>query len=161
MRDALGDVAVPTIAVTPASIPGATTNVAYSQSLSAGGGTGPYSYAVTSGALPSGISLSGSGMLSGAAATSGSFTFTVTATDANNNSGTQAYTLAISSPTIALNPTTGQAGCGSKTSKSSYQGQTLQQQTLFISEMIPEVPDFWRFFKSHPTMGFFLKPLEN
>ncbi|TDN78992.1 uncharacterized protein YhjY with autotransporter beta-barrel domain [Stakelama pacifica] len=99
-------VAVPTIAVTPANIPGATTNVAYSQSLSAGGGTGPYSYAVTSGALPSGISLSGSGMLSGAAATSGSFTFTVTATDANNNSGTQAYTLAVSSPTIALNPTT-------------------------------------------------------
>jgi hypothetical protein len=48
--------------------------------------------------LPTGLTLSGGGVLSGTPAAAGSFSFTVTATDANSCSGNQAYTVAITAP---------------------------------------------------------------
>ena len=47
------------ITVSPASLPTPHVGTAYSRTLSANGGTAPYSYAVTSGSLPPGLSLSG------------------------------------------------------------------------------------------------------
>ncbi|WP_162258305.1 autotransporter domain-containing protein, partial [Frateuria sp. Soil773] len=88
-------VAAPVITITPASLPAAQQAEVYSQALSASGGNGSYGYAVTSGALPAGLSLSGSGLLSGTPTVSGSFSFTVTATDGLHFTGAQAYTLAI------------------------------------------------------------------
>jgi hypothetical protein len=74
-------VAAPTIAVIPAVLAEATRNVAYSQSLSASGGTAPYSFAITAGALPAGLTLAPNGTLSGSPSAIGSFSFTATATD--------------------------------------------------------------------------------
>lgn len=69
---------------------------AYGQSLGANGGTVPYAYAVTSGALPGGLVLDPqSGVLSGTPTGPGSFAFTVTATDANGVAGSGDYTLVI------------------------------------------------------------------
>jgi len=96
----------PAITLAPATLPAATTRIAYSQTLAASGGTAPYSYAVTAGALPAGISLAASGTLSGTATTAGSFTFTVTATDANGNAGSRGYTLAVNAPAITVAPAT-------------------------------------------------------
>jgi hypothetical protein len=94
------------IALSPSSLPGGTYNTPYSQTISASGGTSPYTYAVTTGSLPSGLSLNSStGAITGTPLTSGTFSFTITATDANNNSGAQAYSLVIGAPTIALSPT--------------------------------------------------------
>jgi len=50
-------IAVPTVTLNPATLPVATAEVAYSQSLSATGGTAPYTYSISSGALPAGLSL--------------------------------------------------------------------------------------------------------
>lgn len=67
----------------------------YSQSITASGGTGPYSFAVTSGSLPAGMTLSSVGLLSGTPTTVGSYSFTVTATDANSCTGARAYALGV------------------------------------------------------------------
>ncbi len=92
------------ITVSPASLPGGVAGTPYSQGLSAIGGNGPYSFTVTSGALPTGLTLSLAGLLSGTPTAAGSFPFTVTATDANGCIGTQPYTVVIVCPTITVLP---------------------------------------------------------
>jgi len=100
----------PTLALLPTTISAGTVAAAYSQTLLTSGGTAPYSYAVTAGSLPPGLSLSSSGTLSGTPSASGSFSFTIMATDSSTGTGpftsSQAYTLTIGSPTISLSPAT-------------------------------------------------------
>ncbi|MBV1854512.1 ExeM/NucH family extracellular endonuclease [Catellatospora sp. NEAU-YM18] len=61
-------------------LPGGTVGSAYSASVSAGGG-GPITFALSDGALPPGLSLSASGVVSGTPTVGGGYTFTVTATN--------------------------------------------------------------------------------
>lgn len=87
----------PSISLSPTSLPSGTQGVLYSQALSASGGVGPYSFAVTGGGLPAGINLSGN-TISGTHSGSGTFPVTVTATDSSTPTtctGTQAYSLVI------------------------------------------------------------------
>ncbi|WP_435751514.1 beta strand repeat-containing protein [Thauera sp. AutoDN2] len=77
----------PTISVSPTSLADGTLSVAYSQAITASGGTAPYTYAITAGALPTGLSLSSGGSLSGTPGASGTFNFTVTATDSSTGTG--------------------------------------------------------------------------
>ncbi|MGH1560935.1 putative Ig domain-containing protein [Caulobacter segnis] len=79
----------PTISLaTSTGLTNATVAAAYSASLpTATGGTAPYSYAVTSGALPAGVTLSAAGALSGTPTAAGAFNFTVTATDSSTGTG--------------------------------------------------------------------------
>ncbi|MBI1765507.1 MAG: putative Ig domain-containing protein [Acidobacteria bacterium] len=95
----------PTITVNPATLPSGTTGTAYSQVISAAPAGGNYSYAVTSGSLPLGLSLNAAtGLLSGAPTTNGSYTFTVTATGFGGCQGSRSYSLVIGGacPTITL-----------------------------------------------------------
>ena len=106
-------IAAPTIVIAPPTLPNGQAGVAYSQTLSASGGTAPYAFAVTAGALPAGMTLSATGALAGTPTVAGSYNFTATATDANAATGSQAYTLVIAAPTIVIAPPTlpnGQAG---------------------------------------------------
>lgn len=100
-------VAPPTITLSPASLPDGLAGASYSASISASGGTAPYSYAVTS-ALPAGLTLSASGLLSGTPIETGSFSFSVTATDSSGgtgaHTGTQVHSLVIQSPNFTLQP---------------------------------------------------------
>lgn len=95
-----------TITVSPASLPGGTVGTPYSQGFSAAGGNTAYTYSLTAGSLPGGLSLSPGGILSGTPTANGNFNFTVTATDVLNCSGSSSYTLSIgtSCPTITLGP---------------------------------------------------------
>jgi uncharacterized protein (TIGR03437 family) len=61
-------------------IPSATVGVAYNQPLAGAGGTAPYSYAITGGYPPNGLSTSG-GNLTGTPTTAGTYTFTISITD--------------------------------------------------------------------------------
>jgi hypothetical protein len=98
--------ACPTITLSPSTLPAATAGVAYSQTITASGGTAPYTFSLASGALPPGLTLSSSGVLSGTPTTVGSFTFTVTATDALSCGGSRTYTVAVNCPTITISPAT-------------------------------------------------------
>lgn len=59
------------------------------------GGTSPYTWSVTDGTLPEGLSLSSAGVLSGTPTTEGTFQFTVTVTDSNSVTATAVLTAAI------------------------------------------------------------------
>lgn len=96
------NIAAPPIMVAPSTLPAATRGTAYSQTLSASGGTAPYTYALASGALPAGLTLASNGTLSGTATVEGSFNFTVTATDAGSFTANQAYSLTVAAPNLVL-----------------------------------------------------------
>jgi hypothetical protein len=91
-------VSTPTITISPASLAAATVGTAYSATLTASGGTAPYRYAITSGAQPAGITLTG-GVLAGMPTARGTFNFTVIATDSSaapgRYSGTASYSLLV------------------------------------------------------------------
>jgi hypothetical protein len=92
--------------VNPGVLPAGTTSTAYNQTLTGSGGTGPYTFAVTAGALPPGLALSSAGVLSGTPTSSGNYAFTATATDSLSVAGSQAYNLSISPATLTITPTT-------------------------------------------------------
>ncbi|RDS81684.1 autotransporter domain-containing protein [Dyella monticola] len=106
-------VVAPTITVSPSSLPSGIQNNAYSaQTLLASGGSSPYTFAVASGALPNGMTLSSAGQLSGTPTVTGNFNFTAQATDAHGFTGTQNYTLVINALTVPGAPTIGTATAG-------------------------------------------------
>jgi hypothetical protein len=77
----LSNTAVVTVSNPPTST--ATINTPFSQSFTASGGVGPYTYSLASGSLPAGLSLSTAGVLSGTPTQGGSFTLVVRGQDAN------------------------------------------------------------------------------
>lgn len=100
------DVPAPTIVITPTTLSNPTAGTAYNQQLSAGGGVGPYGYSVSAGALPPGLVLSASGLLSGTPTSSGAFNVTIQAADANGQTGSAAYAITVNVPTLSINPAT-------------------------------------------------------
>ena len=97
----------PTITVNPASLPGGTTGVPYSQTITQSGGAPPATFAITSGTQPTGLNLASStGKLTGTPTAAGTFNFDVTATDKNGCTGTRSYSITIVCPTITLSPST-------------------------------------------------------
>lgn len=86
----------PAIILNPATLPPATVQSPYSQSVTASGGTAPYVYALASGTLPPGLSLNpASGLISGSPLGPGFSNFTVRATDTNGCVGARPYILAV------------------------------------------------------------------
>ncbi len=82
------------------TLPQATQNAADEVTLAASGGVGPYSWSLAAGStLPSGLSLSSAGVISGTFASSvstGTYTFTVQATDtATNATASTLFTLSV------------------------------------------------------------------
>lgn len=97
------------LSITTTSLPTATINAPYSQTLQATGGTTPYAWSVISGSLPDGLNLdSSTGLIAGMPTTAaGTFThnFAVQVTDANSATATQALSIVVnpaSTPTPPL-----------------------------------------------------------
>ncbi|HEY6344829.1 MAG TPA: putative Ig domain-containing protein [Bryobacteraceae bacterium] len=94
------------VTINTPSLPDGVAGVAYSQTLAAGGGTTPYTWSITSGSLPAGLSLS-SNVISGTPTAAGSSTFTVQVADSTPGqplTATKSFTLRIDTP---LSITTG------------------------------------------------------
>jgi hypothetical protein len=82
-----------------ANLPGATEGAAYSGSVTASGGTAPYSFAVTSGQLPQGMNLdAGSGSVSGTPTAAGNFNFGITVADSKGDSKQQSLQMSVAQP---------------------------------------------------------------
>ncbi|HEY1875208.1 MAG TPA: Ig domain-containing protein [Steroidobacteraceae bacterium] len=103
--------AVPPLSITSSSLPNGQVGTAYSASLAATGGIAPYTWSITSGALPAGVSLNAStGAISGtptAAASNTSVTFQVG--DSEKSPQTKSTALSL---TIAAAPSSGGGGGG-------------------------------------------------
>jgi large repetitive protein len=90
---------VPTVTTT--TLASATqTEAAYSQTLASSGGTAPITWSISSGTLPTGLSLTAStGVISGTVGASAtSQTVTVAATDGNAVSGAKSFTITVNVP---------------------------------------------------------------
>ena len=95
-------VSPPGFSVTTTSLPSGTVGSSYSATLAATDGTTPYTWALTSGLLPAGLSLSASsGTITGTPSASGTSSFTVTVTDSSSSAKTASASLSI---TISLAP---------------------------------------------------------
>jgi hypothetical protein len=84
------------------SLPNPTLSVPYTQTLQAQGGLAPYTYAITAGALPAGLTLSSGGVISGTPTVVGASSFTVTATDSQTTPHTASLPLVL----VVLYPST-------------------------------------------------------
>ena len=98
------NVACGSITVNPAKLLNGLTFVSYTETLSATGGSGTYTFSLVSGTLPAGLSLNGN-VLSGTPTTAGASSFTIRADDdANTCFGEQAYTINIGSTGLMYYP---------------------------------------------------------
>ena len=111
-------ISVPTctaISINPASLPGGMVGAAYNQMVS-GSPVGSYNYSVTSGALPTGLTLNATtGAITGTSSQAGSFAFTITAS-VSGCSGARSFTVTIDCPAITL------ASLGNATAGVSFSG---------------------------------------
>jgi len=101
------------LSITTTSLQQGQTTVAYNATLSATGGTAPYTWTLKSGTLPAGLSLSTGGTISGTPTTAGAASITVQVSDSATrpqtaDSGNLA--LAISGGTLKITSTTATTG---------------------------------------------------
>jgi len=85
------------------ALPAFTRGVAFSFQLSATGGTAPYRWALSSGALPSGLTLGlHTGVITGTPTLSGNFGFTVDVTDADSRTARKALSITVLAPPLSI-----------------------------------------------------------
>jgi hypothetical protein len=96
------------LSIVTTSLPSGTQNQTYSAMLAATGGLTPYTWNITAGSLPAGLSLNSStGAITGAPTGGGTSTFTVQVTDANTPPATASAQLSITiTPAVLLRITT-------------------------------------------------------
>ncbi len=103
----------PTFTFDPATLSNGTLSVLYDQTVSVSNGTAPYTFAVSSGSLPAGLTLNtNTGQITGTPTTIGTSNFEIKATDANGCTGKQSYSITIDCPVITVNPATLPNGSG-------------------------------------------------
>ncbi|HYR45193.1 MAG TPA: Ig domain-containing protein [Terriglobia bacterium] len=83
------------ITLSPATLPYGVVGASYNQTITASGGTSPYTFGILAGALPHGLTLSSGGMISGTLTTSGTADFTVGVQDSLFATGNRAYTFKV------------------------------------------------------------------
>jgi trimeric autotransporter adhesin len=81
------------VALSPALLPNGVAGLVYSQAITATAGVAPFHFAVTAGALPAGLALSPTGLLSGTPTAAGSAAFTVGVVDSAGCAGSRDYVL--------------------------------------------------------------------
>ena len=84
------------------TVPNGTNGLSYAAVLSAFGGTAPYTWTITSGSLPPGLTLSTTGIISGTPTATGSYPFSAAVTDAATQTATKAYTIQIQPAPVGL-----------------------------------------------------------
>ncbi|HUB33471.1 MAG TPA: putative Ig domain-containing protein, partial [Bryobacteraceae bacterium] len=107
-----------TLTVSPTSLSDGTVGTAYSQGLSAAGGTAPYTFSVSSGSLPGGLSLSSSGSITGTPSAAGTFNFTVSVSDTKSDTGSQALQITVDPALTITTPSLGNGTIGTAYSAS-------------------------------------------
>jgi len=89
------------LVINPSTDIQATSSLSFTQQFSVTGGTAPYAFSAIG--LPSGLSLTSSGLLSGKVDSAGSYNVTITGVDTNNTSTSQTFNIVVDD---RLNPIT-------------------------------------------------------
>ncbi|MCA1326899.1 putative Ig domain-containing protein [Herbaspirillum sp. alder98] len=84
-------IGAPSLGISPSVLTAPEVGISYSQQLSTSGGVTPYTYVVSTGTLPSGLSLSSTGLITGIPTAAGPYNFSVTSTDASSFAVTANY----------------------------------------------------------------------
>jgi hypothetical protein len=94
----------PTLTITTEELPDSIVGATYSETLTASGGTTPYTWSIVWGALPDGLRLSSAGVISGTLTNAGTFSFIVQVADHASATATEIFTVAIqnNAPTISV-----------------------------------------------------------
>jgi hypothetical protein len=94
------------LTVTATTLPSGSPGTAYSTSVAAVGGTPPYSFSISAGSLPAGLSLQSGGTIQGTPTASGTANFTVQVSDAASGVASRAFSIQINAPPITISTTT-------------------------------------------------------
>jgi predicted RNA-binding protein with TRAM domain len=82
--------------IATASLPGGQVGAPYTQSVVSTAGTSPYSWTITTGSLPTGLTLgAGTGAITGIPTAAGLATFTMTVTDADGQTANESYVVGV------------------------------------------------------------------
>jgi hypothetical protein len=102
------------LSITTSSLPSGVVGAAYSTTLTASGGNGPYSWSISSGSLPAGLALSSGGVISGTPTAIGATSVTVKVADTSSHTATSQFTLTVKAGTVitAYNQSTGTTVAG-------------------------------------------------
>ncbi len=92
--DILVNVSAP-LAISTTTLASGVKGQTYTPTVAATGGVGAYTFTVTSGTLPTGLTLNANGSFSGTLSARGTFTFTVQAADTDSHTATREYTVRI------------------------------------------------------------------
>ena len=113
---------------TLSSLPPAEIGATYSSALAASGGSTPYTWTVSAGALPGGLTLSSTGQISGTPTTAGTFSFTARASDAAAQTATAVLQITIAPAPLVITTVSplpsGQAGSAYSTTLAASGGTT-------------------------------------
>ena len=90
----------PAVQITTSSLPAYTAGTSYTQTLTATGGTPPFTWSLGSGSLPPGLALDSGGTIRGTATAAGSYTFSVRVTDRAGATATRGYSVTINGAVI-------------------------------------------------------------
>jgi hypothetical protein len=101
-----------TLTITTTSLPAGKVGVAYSQTLQAAGGTPPYTWSISSGTLPPGLTLNPyTGVINGVPTVAGTSSFAVTVTDSAGATAAKLLSITIvDRPTLTITTTSLLAG---------------------------------------------------
>ena len=94
------------LAVSTTSLSAGTVGTVYSASVQASGGTTPYTWSLSSGTLPAGLTLSSAGAISGTPTAAGTASFTVQVKDGANATATKSLSIVVAaaaSVTLSIN----------------------------------------------------------
>jgi len=127
--------AASTLQVTTTQLPGGFVSGGYTSTLTATGGSTPYTWSLVSGTLPKGLTLNAGGSLSGTPSVAGSFPFTVQVKDAAAQSASRNFSINVTSPvpTVAITSPASGASLSGTISVSGTASDTVSISSVQVS----------------------------